>query len=155
MDIVRGARRVVTGTANATTAAAGAVGGAAVNGIIGGVQGTATGIRNGLSSGSHSTPAAILTIGAVGAAGLVEWPVLLAVGGTALLVHQLNRSTGSATVSTDGDTSVTPLRTQSTTRGRATSRPAVKTPTKTTRARTASSRKATQARRTATARRSR
>jgi hypothetical protein len=94
MDIVRGATRVVTDAANATTAAAGAVSGAAINGIIGGVQGTAAGIRSGLSSGSHSTPAALLTMGAIGAAGLVEWPVLLTVGGTALLVRQFNRRDG-------------------------------------------------------------
>jgi hypothetical protein len=91
MDIVRGATRLVTETANATTAAAGAVSGAAINGVIGGVQGTAKGVRDGVGSGSHSTPAALLTLGAVGAAGLVEWPVLLTVGGAALLIRQLNR----------------------------------------------------------------
>ncbi|MCT7660834.1 hypothetical protein [Mycobacterium deserti] len=89
MDIVRSATRVVTGAANATTAAAGALGGATVNGIIGGVQGTARGVREGVSSGSHSTPAALLAMGAIGAAGLIEWPALLMVGGTALLVQQL------------------------------------------------------------------
>ncbi len=93
MDIVRGATRVVTRTADATTAAAGAVGGAAVNGVIGGVQGTVSGLRKGLSSGSHSTPAAALTLGVLGAAGLVDWPVLLVVGGTALVVHQLSGHT--------------------------------------------------------------
>jgi hypothetical protein len=91
MGIVRGAVRVVTGTADATTAAAGAIGGAAINGVIGGVQGTVGGIRNGLSSGSHSTPAAVLALATVGATGLVEWPVLLGIGGTALLVHQLSQ----------------------------------------------------------------
>jgi hypothetical protein len=94
MNIVDAAVRLVTGAANTTTAAAGAVGGAAVNGIVGGVQGAATGIRQGLSSGSRSTPAALLTLGAVGAAGLVEWPVLAAVGGTALLARQLGRDDG-------------------------------------------------------------
>jgi hypothetical protein len=76
VDIIGGATRVVTQTANATTAA---------------------GIRNGVSTGSHSTPAALLTLGAIGATGLVEWPVLLTIGGTALLVHQRNRDG-------DGDT---------------------------------------------------
>jgi hypothetical protein len=38
MGIVRGAVRVITGTADTTTAAAGAIGGAAVNGVIGGVE---------------------------------------------------------------------------------------------------------------------
>jgi hypothetical protein len=90
MDIVGGAARVIIRAADATTAAAGAVGGAAINGIVGGVQGTASGIRDGLGSGSHSTPAAALALGTLGVAGLVEWPVLLAVGGTALVVHQLS-----------------------------------------------------------------
>ena len=105
MDIVGGAKRVITRTADATTAAAGAVSGAAVGGVIGGVQGTFSGIRNGISSGSHSTPAAAATLGVLGAAGLVEWPVLLTVGGTALVVHHLShRSNGQAPRA-----SVTPL----------------------------------------------
>jgi hypothetical protein len=98
MDIVRGAGRLVARGANATTAAAGAVGGAAVNGAIGGVQGAMSGIRDGLANGSHSTPAAALTLGVIGAAGLVEWPVLLAVGGTALAVHEISRRSGAQVV---------------------------------------------------------
>jgi hypothetical protein len=97
MNIVRGAVRAVTGTANATAAAAGAISGAAINGVVGGVGGTVGGIRHGLSSGSHSTPAAVLTLAATGATGLVEWPVLLTVGGTALAVRYLSqRSNGQA-----------------------------------------------------------
>lgn len=96
MNIIGGATRVVTQTADAATAAAGAVGGAAINGVIGGVRGTATGIRDGLGAGSHSTPAALLTLGAIGAAGLVEWPILLTIGGTALLVHQFSHHNGQA-----------------------------------------------------------
>lgn len=106
MDIVGGAKRVITRTADATTAAAGAVAGAAVVGVIGGVQGTFSGIRSGISSGSHSTPAAAMTLGVLGAAGLVEWPVLLTVGGTALVIHHLSRrSNGQPTRA-----SVTPLK---------------------------------------------
>ena len=85
---------MVTQTVTATRAAAGALGGAAVNGIIGGVQGTARGVRDGLNNGSHSTPAALLTMGAVGATGLVDWPVLLTLGGAALLVRQLGLQDG-------------------------------------------------------------
>ncbi|WP_205876223.1 hypothetical protein [Mycobacterium camsae] len=87
---VRGMGRTVSRAATATTSAAGAVGGAAVNGIVGGVKGAAEGIQQGLSTGSRSTPAAALAIGAIGAAGLVEWPILLAVGGGALLLRKLN-----------------------------------------------------------------
>ncbi|MBO0676233.1 hypothetical protein JRC04_02010 [Mycolicibacterium sp. S2-37] len=103
MSIVNGAVRIVTRTADATTAAAGAVGGAAVNGIVGGLQGTAAGIRDGLGKGSQSPAAAAITLGALGAAGLVEWPLLLAVGGGALVVHQLSRRS-------DGDPASPPLR---------------------------------------------
>ena len=91
MTIVQSATRLVTRAADTTTAVAGSVGGAAVNGVIGGIKGTATGVREGFGNGSQSTPAAALTLAATGAAGLVEWPILLGVGGTALVVHQLNQ----------------------------------------------------------------
>lgn len=95
MSVVGGAARSIGNTVNraadAATAAAGAVGGAAVSGIVGGVTGAAEGIKRGVSSGSHSTPAAALAMGALGVAGLVEWPVLLAVGGGALLLHRMHR----------------------------------------------------------------
>ncbi|MFX0580089.1 hypothetical protein [Nocardia nepalensis] len=91
MNISNGVVDVITWTADATTAAAGAVGGAAVNGVIGGVRGAAAGVKSGLSSGSHSTPAAALTVAAIGAAGLVEWPVLLGVGGAALVVREISQ----------------------------------------------------------------
>ncbi|HUO39921.1 MAG TPA: hypothetical protein VMU34_19695 [Mycobacterium sp.] len=97
MKPLEGAVRVVANTANAATAAAGAVGGAAVNGVIGGVQGTAQGIRKGLSDGSHSTPAAALTLAALGAAGLVEWPVLLTIGGGMLIIRHLTKNGQRAT----------------------------------------------------------
>jgi hypothetical protein len=89
--MIQGAVRVVTQSAETTVAAAGAVGGAAVNGVIGGVQGTVAGIKNGASSGSRSTPAAVLAIAAIGATGLVEWPILLGVGGTAIALRQLKQ----------------------------------------------------------------
>lgn len=88
---VRSVGKTVNRAAGLTTAAAGAVGGAAVNGIVGGVTGAAEGVKRGISSGSHSTPAAALAFGALGVAGLVEWPVLLAVGGGALLLRRLSR----------------------------------------------------------------
>ncbi|WP_040789189.1 hypothetical protein [Nocardia paucivorans] len=97
MNISEGVVGVITRTADATTAAAGAVSGAAVNGVIGGIQGAASGVKSGLVKGSHSTPAAVLTMAAVGAAGLVDWPVLLGVGGAALVVRQLGRRSESAT----------------------------------------------------------
>jgi hypothetical protein len=89
---VRNVSRTVSRAATATTAAAGAVGGAAVNGVVGAVTGAAAGVQKGIDKGSHSTPAAALTLGAIGVAGLVEWPLLLAVGGGALLLRRLNSS---------------------------------------------------------------
>lgn len=91
MNIVSAATRAVTRTADMTTAAAGAIGGAAVSGVVGGLQGVASGVRTGLNDGSRSSAAAALTLGAIGAAGLVEWPVLLTVGGAALVVHKLGQ----------------------------------------------------------------
>lgn len=93
---IRNVGRTVNRVATATTSAAGAVGGAAVNGVVGGVKGAAEGIQRGLSTGSDSTPAAALAIGALGVAGLVEWPILLAVGGGALLLRKMNPATAGA-----------------------------------------------------------
>ncbi len=107
MDLVDGAVRVISRTADVTTAAAGAVSGAAINGVIGGVQGAATGLRDGVAKGSHSSAAAALTLGAVGAVGLVEWPLLLTVGGGALVLHRLSqRSNGNG----DRESAPAPLR---------------------------------------------
>jgi hypothetical protein len=95
MDVVRETLHVASRTVDASVAAAGAVGGAAVNGVVGGVQGVVGGVRSGLSNGTRSIPAAALTVAAIGAAGLVEWPVLLPVAATVLGLHYLtHRSDG-------------------------------------------------------------
>lgn len=94
MNVVRSATRIVARAADATVATAGAVSGAAMNGVVGGVRGAVNGLRDGATGGSHSTPAAVLTLAAVGAAGLVEWPLLVGIGGTALVVHRLNQGQG-------------------------------------------------------------
>src|ERR1700753_3650470 len=94
MGCVNGPVPPVTRTAGraaaATTAAAGAVGGAAVNGVVGAVTGAAEGGERGIGKVSHSMPAAALTLGALGVAGLLEWPVVLAIGGGALILRHLN-----------------------------------------------------------------
>lgn len=139
MDVVDGAVRVISRTADVTTAAAGAVSGAAINGVIGGVQGAATGLRDGLAKGSHSSAAAALTLGAVGAVGLVEWPLLLTVGGGALVLHRLSqRSDGNG----DRESAPAPLRsapTGSAPTGSASAQSAAQ-PRKTTRSRHTTSR---------------
>lgn len=75
----------------ATTATAGALGGGAVGAGLGAIRGAGEGIVDGAQKGSRSTPAAALTAVVLGAAGIVDWPLLLAAGGTALLVARLTR----------------------------------------------------------------
>ena len=156
MNIMQGAVRAITRSAEATTAAAGAVGGAAVNGVIGGMQGTVSGIKNGMSSGSHSTPAAAITLAAVGATGLVEWPILLGIGGTALVLHQLNqRSAGESkpTLTAASDTPPSRRPASAATRGSARKKTKATKTTKTTKAAKSPSRTSTgRSRRSATKR---
>lgn len=116
MNIVSGALQAVSRTADATAAAAGAIGGAAVSGVVGGVKGVGSGIRSGISQGSRSPAAAALTLAAVGAAGLVEWPVLLTVGGAALVVHQLNQRATDGQAEAEHTTATAPKRTSATKR---------------------------------------
>jgi len=96
MDVVGGARRGVIRTADTATTTAGAVGGAVVSGALGAIQGAATGVKNGVQRGGNSSVAAALTIAAVGVVGLVEWPVLVGVGGAALLIHKLGQQRSEA-----------------------------------------------------------
>ncbi|MDH6281596.1 hypothetical protein [Prescottella agglutinans] len=94
MSFADGAVRTVSGIAEVTTSSIGALGGAAVGSVVGGVRGAVSGVaggtRQGIERGSHSTPAALLTMAAVGAVGLVDWPVIITVGGAALVLRQLH-----------------------------------------------------------------
>ena len=123
---VRNVSRTVSRAASATTAAAGAVGGAAVNGVVGAVTGAAAGVQKGIDSGSHSTPAAALTLGALGVAGLVEWPLLLAVGGGALLLRRLEQLAQRQRAGAGARPSIAAVKSTSSARPRKT--PAKKTP---------------------------
>lgn len=89
MDVVSSARRSVIRTADAATSTAGAVSGAVVNGALGAIEGAVTGVAKGVKRGSNSSVAAALTIVTIGAAGLVEWPIVAGIGGAALLIHKL------------------------------------------------------------------
>ncbi|WAM15472.1 MULTISPECIES: hypothetical protein [Rhodococcus] len=93
MDLVSGTARAVTGVGAAATAGLGAVGGAAVGGLVGSLKGAAVGAQEGARRGSHSTPAAVLTLGVVALTGVVRWPIVAAVGGTALVLEQLELGT--------------------------------------------------------------
>jgi hypothetical protein len=128
---VRNVSRTVSRAASATTATAGAVGGAAVNGVVGAVTGAAAGVQKGIDSGSHSTPAAALTLGALGVAGIVEWPLLLAVGGGALLLRRLSNSR-SDSAPTRPAAKIAPVKSTNSARPRKT--PAKKTPARQPRA---------------------
>ncbi|WP_395309062.1 hypothetical protein V4U86_27825 [Mycobacterium sp. AMU20-3851] len=125
MNIVSGTVGAIGRTADAAAATAGAIGGAAVNGVIGGIKGTGSGIRSGMSQGSRSSAAAALTFAAVGAAGLIEWPVLLTVGGATLLVHEINQRTRDGQTAESDDHA--PVRTAAPVK-RTTARSAPKTP---------------------------
>lgn len=113
--VIRSVGRSVNNAAATTTSAAAAVGGAAANGVIGGVTGAAEGVQRGLKRRSYSTPAAALALSSLGVIGLVEWPLLVAVGGGALLLRRLNQpSNGAATSIDTADEKKTPARTRST-----------------------------------------
>ncbi len=148
MNIVSAAGQAVAKTADVTTAAAGAVGGAAVSGVIGGLQGAASGVRTGLANGSQSSASAALTLGVIGAAGLVEWPLLLTVGGTALVVHQLSQRFAGDGDSGEASAPVTPIRRTAS----ATTRPAKASPRKATKSapRKSAAKKTTASRRSTT-----
>lgn len=75
----------------ARSTGAGKVAAAATHGVVAGVQGSAAGAREGWSAGSRSTATAALTMASLGTTGIAELPVVGAVGGTALLVRELNR----------------------------------------------------------------
>jgi hypothetical protein len=94
MSMVSEATRVVTGAASVPTSAVGAVGGGVVGGVNGGIRGAVGGVRDGMRAGSKSTPTAVLTLAAMGAAGLVEWPILLGFGGAAVVLRQWDRHDG-------------------------------------------------------------
>lgn len=82
------AARAVTA---ATTSAAGATGGAALGAGLGAVRGAADGLRDGAERGSRSAPAAALTVTALTVTGILDWPLVLAAGGTAFLVNRLTQ----------------------------------------------------------------
>ena len=89
MNIVATAVNTVTRTTEAAAAVAGAASGAVIEGVAGAVGGSAAGVRSGIRHGSQSPPAAALTFGVLGAVGVVEWPVLLGIGATAMVLRQL------------------------------------------------------------------
>jgi len=78
----------------ATTSVAGATGGAALGAGLGAVRGAADGLRDGAERGSRSAPAAALTVTALTVTGILDWPLVLAAGGTAILVNRLTQTPG-------------------------------------------------------------
>jgi hypothetical protein len=92
MGIMKLTVRATEDVATATTATAGAAAGATIGAAVGAVGGALRGAGTGIAAGARSQPAAVVGLAAVGAAGLVEWPLVVAVGGTALALRQLRRA---------------------------------------------------------------
>jgi len=91
--------------AGATTTAAGAASGGALGATLGALRGAADGVRGGAEKGSRSPTAAALTAVALGVTGILDWPLLLTVGSTALVV---NRLTSRPDIQTRNSTATTP-----------------------------------------------
>jgi len=100
MGLLSLTRRAGKDATVAVTGATAAVTGAAYGAATGAVDGAIRGAGQALGSGPRATPAAALVVAAVGAAGLIEWPVLLLAGGTALVVRQLRHKPANPTVHT-------------------------------------------------------
>jgi hypothetical protein len=89
---VRVAEDVATAGTATAGAVTGAVTGATVGAVLGAMRGAIRGAGSGLVSGARSETAAAVGLAAVGTAGLVEWPVVVAAGGGALILRQLRRT---------------------------------------------------------------
>jgi hypothetical protein len=89
---IRATENIATAATAATGAAAGATVGAVLGTAGGSVSGGLRGVRRGAVAGARSEPAAVAGLTALGVGGLVEWPVVIAVGGSALVLRQLRRA---------------------------------------------------------------
>ncbi len=108
MGLLSLTRRAGKDATVAVLGATAAVTGAAYGAATGAVDGAIGGAGQALGSGPRATPAAALVVAAVGAAGLVEWPVLLLASGTALVVRQLRHKPANPTVHTGNPTATLP-----------------------------------------------
>lgn len=79
--------------ASATTSTIGALTAAAAGTAIGAIEGAVKGFGRGLGTGATSTPIAVLGLVGIGAAGIIDWPILLAGGAAALLLRQFRHTT--------------------------------------------------------------
>jgi len=104
MGLLSLTRRAGKDATVAVTGATAAVTGAATGAVDGAIRGAG----QALGSGPRATPAAALAVAAVGAAGLIEWPVLLLASGTALVVRQLRHKPANPTVHTENLTATLP-----------------------------------------------
>jgi len=97
---VAGAVTTVAGSAvSATSSVAGATSGAAIGGGVGALRGGVQGAFGGAERGTHSTLAMVTTGVALGITGIVDWPLLLVVGGVAAVLNRRN-NTSAPTVAT-------------------------------------------------------
>jgi hypothetical protein len=100
--------RAIEDTAAVIAGTAGAVAGATAGAAVGGLGGAYRGAKEGIGIGARSTPAALVTLAAIGAAGLIDWPILLAGGSATLLLRQLRNTNPTPTDTSTGapDTSI-------------------------------------------------
>ena len=78
--------------ASAATSTIGALTAAAAGTAVGAGEGAVKGVGRGLGTGARSTPLAVLGLVGIGAAGIIDWPILLAGGGAALLLRQFRHT---------------------------------------------------------------
>ena len=100
--LMAGVKRVVDGTSEAARSVAAAivgVGDGLAGGVVGGVAGAVNGISGGLGMARNVAPSATVAAAGItaGVLGLVDWPLLVLAGGTALVVRQLRGAPAGST----------------------------------------------------------
>ncbi|HUO39499.1 MAG TPA: hypothetical protein VMU34_17405 [Mycobacterium sp.] len=90
MNVVLLPVRVLVRIGDVMATVGGAAGSAAVHGVVGGAVATVTGIREGLTrSQPRSASQAALTVLGICTVGLLQWPVIMTIGSTGLVVRAL------------------------------------------------------------------
>ena len=87
--VVGGAVTTTAGSAvDVSSSLAGAASGAVLGGSVEALRGGVRGALAGAGRGTRSTPAMVATGVALGIAGIVDWPLLLVVGGVAVVANR-------------------------------------------------------------------
>ncbi|WP_213016518.1 MULTISPECIES: hypothetical protein [unclassified Rhodococcus (in: high G+C Gram-positive bacteria)] len=78
--IINSTARAATDIDETATATLGAISGAVIGSVVGTIKGAAEGATTGARRGSHSTPAAALTLVAIALTGIAQWPIVAVAG---------------------------------------------------------------------------